>query len=190
MSHVVFGGGRCNPPTSGHWKLIRRVEELAAEQGVPAEFFIIDGELSGQDKQKNPLTPEQRVAILGKWFPRVHFDIAGSAYDVMEILEVQNKRPTAMVAGSDRAKKYKRLLDYAGFKTAEIVELDRDSGDAQGVSATKARAAAAANDFDEFIRMMPSNVDLNSLRESFDLVRKAMNEDGSRLHELRGCSDQ
>ena len=187
---IVLGNGRCNPPTRGHWHLIRKVEKLSEEMGTRAEFFIIDGEQSGKDKQKNPLTPEQRVAILRGWFPSVHFDIAGSAYDVMEVLEVQNKIPTFMVACSDRAKKYKKLLDFAGFKAAAIVELDRESGDADGVSATKARAAAAAGDFDEFVRMMPSEVDINSLRESFDLVRKALNSDGAGLQELRDCSDQ
>lgn len=179
MSNIVLGTGRCNPPTRGHHGLIKRVADLAKEHGIRAEFHIVDGEQSGQDKQKNPLTPEQRVAVLKGWFPSVHFDIAGSAYEVMEILEVQNKRPAFMVAGSDRAKKYKRLLDYAGFHAARIVELDRESGDADGVSATKARAAAAAGDFAEFARMMPSEVDINSVRESYDLVRKALTEDGA-----------
>lgn len=184
MSKVVFGGGRCNPPTRGHYNLIKRIESVAQEQGVRAEMFIIDGEQTGQDKHKNPLTPEQRIAILRAWFPKVHFDVASSAYDVMEVLEVQNKCPAFMVAGSDRAKKYRRLLDYAGFKAAGIVELDRDAGDADGVSATKAREAAADGNFDEFLRMMPSDVDFNSLRDSFDLVRKALNEDGRGLQEL------
>jgi len=179
MSNIVLGGGRCNPPTRGHYVLIRKLEKLAQQHGVRAEMFIIDGEQSGQDKQKNPLTPEQRVAILRGWFPNVRFDIAGSAYEVMEILEVQGKRPTVMVAGSDRAKKYRRLLDYSGFTEAKILELDRDDGDADGVSATKARSAAAAGDFDEFVRMMPSEVNFSSLRESFDLVRKALIEDGN-----------
>ncbi len=178
MSNIVLGGGRCNPPTQGHWVLIRKLEELADQLGVRAEMFVIDGEQSGQDKQKNPLTPEQRVAILREWFPRVRFDIASSAYEMMEILEVQAKRPVVMVAGSDRAKKYRRLLDYAGFVSAQIMELDRESGEADGVSATKARAAAEAGDFEEFVRMMPSKVGFDSLRESYDLVRKALIKDG------------
>ncbi len=179
MSDIVLGTGRCNPPTKGHHALIRKIVKLADESGIRAEFHIVDGEQSGKDKQKNPLTPEQRIAVLKGWFPSVHFDIAGSAYDVMEILEVQNKRPAFMVAGSDRAKKYKKLLDYAGFTQACIVEVDRESGDADGVSATKARAAAAAGDFDEFARMMPSEVGENSVRDAYVLVRKALIEDGA-----------
>lgn len=178
MSNIVLGVGRCNPPTSGHFELISKLETKARELGIQAEMFVIDGEQSGQDKQKNPLTPEQRIAILRSWFPNVRFDTASSAYDMMEVLEVQNKKPAIMIAGSDRAKKYRRLLDYAGFTSSIIFELDRTSGPANGVSATNARAAAKAGNFDKFLRMMPSEVDKNSLRESYDLVRKALIKDG------------
>lgn len=179
MSKIVLGTGRCNPPTGGHFKLIKKVSDLAQQEGLRAEFYIVDGEQSSANKQKNPLTPEQRVAILRRWFPSVHFEISDSAYNTMEILEVQNKHPAFMVAGSDRAKKYKKLLDFAGFPNASIVELDRTSGEADGVSATGARAAAKAGDFEEFIRMMPSEVDIDSVREVYDLVRKALTGDGT-----------
>ncbi len=173
MRKVVFGVGRCNPPTDGHRHLVGLVQQVAEQMGVCPEFHIADGEQSGKDKVKNPLTPEQRVAILKRWFPRVHFEIVGSAMDSMDILEVQGKRPLAMVAGSDRAKKYKRLLDYAGFVETQIVNVDRELGHAGGISGTKARAAAAQNDFETFRSMLPS-INTEEAREIFELVRKAV----------------
>lgn len=178
MRYIVFGTGRCNPPTSGHFELIKRIKGLAEELNLPAEFHIVDGEQSSKDLVKNPLTPEQRIAFLRSYFPTVRFEISQSAYDSMEVLEVQNKAPAFMVAGSDRAKKYRRLLDYSGFSSAQIIEVDRTRGVAQGVSATAARAAAKAGDYEEFSRMMPS--DFDQTREVFNLVRKALLEDGSR----------
>jgi nicotinamide mononucleotide adenylyltransferase len=177
MREVVFGVGRCNPPTDGHRFVIQRIEHIAQELGVQAEFHIVDGEQSGQDKSKNPLSPEQRVAILKRWFPYVHFEIVNSAMDSMDILEVQAKRPVAMIAGSDRAKKYKRLLDYAGFTQAYIVTINRDAGSVGGVSGTKARTAAAQNNFEEFRNMLPS-INTIEAREIFELVRKAIQGNG------------
>jgi nicotinic acid mononucleotide adenylyltransferase len=179
MSNIVLAFGRCNPPTGGHYVMIEQLEQVARELGIQAEMFIVDGESTGQDKQKNPLTPEQRVKILREWFPNVRFDICSSAYDVMEILEVQNKKPQVLIAGSDRAKKYRRLLDYAGFINAAIREIDRDSGNANGISATKVRQAIRDGNYELFLEMMPSNVGNQSKKDLYDLVRKAIVEDGN-----------
>lgn len=179
MSKIVLAFGRCNPPTGGHYAMIENLEQLARDLGVRAEMFIVDGETTGQDRQKNPLTPEQRVKILREWFPNVRFDICSSAYDVMEVLEVQNKKPLVLIAGSDRAKKYRRLLDFAGFTTTAIQELDRDSGNANGISATKVRQAVRDGNFELFLEMMPSNVGTQSKKDLYDLVRKALLEDGN-----------
>ena len=178
MRNIAMGMGRFNPPTAGHYETIQQLVRIGRSEGIPVEVFVVDGEQSGKDVDKNPLNADQRVRILRQWFPSVRFEIASSALHALDILYVQNKAPAFLVAGSDRARKYKSLLGYAGFPQSQIVEADRSDGPAKGVSATLARSAARAGDFEEFSRLMPSHVDTQILRESYDLVRKANNGDG------------
>lgn len=179
MYNIALSLGRYNPPTDGHRESLLTLARMAKERGIRAEVFVIEGEQTSQDKQKNPLSAEQRVKILKRWVPEIRFDIAASAYEVMEVLQVQNKKPAIWIAGSDRAKNYSKLLNYAGFKDSKVVELDRTAGKAAGVSATKARAAVLAEDYDTFCKMMPDDVGTDSVREVYDLVRKALLEDGA-----------
>lgn len=179
MYEVALSLGRYNPPTLGHFESLRELQRVARANGVRPEVFVIEGEQSSQDKQKNPLSANQRIRILKSWFPDIHFDIAGSAYDVMEVLQVQGKRPKFWIAGTDRVKRYKQLLDYAGFKHSLVVELDRLEGKAAGVSATKARAAAANADLETFISMMPDDISRESHTQVYEIVRKALTGDGS-----------
>jgi len=179
MYDVALSLGRYNPPTLGHFESLKALKSQANVLGVRAEVFVIEGEQTSKDKQKNPLSAKQRVEILKSWFPDIHFDVASSAYEVMEVLQVQGKRPKIWVAGTDRVPRYKQLLAYSGFDNSRIVELDRIAGKAAGVSATKARAAAAKADLNEFLNMMPEDVNRESLIQVYECVRKALQEDGS-----------
>lgn len=177
MIHIVMGAGRFNCPTIGHLRILKEVERSAKRHGVRGEIFVIEGLKTSLDKQKNPLSGEQRVRILKQWVPSLHFDIAGSPYDVMEILEVQNKEPIEWVTGADRVQNYEKLLASYGFKRTNVYGIERDESSMLGrVSATKARAAALAGNFEEFLTMMPNDIDRDSHREVYDLVREAMTE--------------
>lgn len=170
MVNVVIGTGRMNPPTKGHWILINELLETAHKFNVKAEFFIVDGEKSSLDKDKNPLTADQRIEILRKWFPEVRFDIVGSAFELFDVLEVQNKIPLAFIAGSDRVENYTKLVAYRELKTP-VIGIDRETV-GEDISATKAREAAKAKDWNMFVSLMPSQVDIKyHERVYMDLVK-------------------
>jgi nicotinamide mononucleotide adenylyltransferase len=173
MRKVAIAGGRFNPPTRGHEALIQQLLDLAHAMGVPAEVFVVDGAQSSQDKLKNPLTVDQRLAILRQWFPAVRFDVVGGAYDIMEVLEVQNKQPVVWLAGSDRVRKYQSLLLREGHAESRVVEVNRSAGQAEGVSATQARHAARQDDLPGFRAMMPLHVSASQLEHIMGLIKQA-----------------
>lgn len=168
---VVFAAGRLNPPTKGHGVLIRRVKETAERLGARAMLYIVDGEKSGKDKSKNPLTGEQRVEIARRLYPGVTIDVVGSAYEVLEVLDLQYLEPEVWVAGSDRAANYRRLLSSEKLE-CEVLEVDREAGEADGVSATAARKAAIEGNMEEFALHMPSDLNPRELAEIADMIRE------------------
>jgi nicotinamide mononucleotide adenylyltransferase len=168
---VVFGVGRLNPPTRGHDVMVQQVKETAERLGARAILYIVDGEKSGQDKSKNPLTGEQRVAIARRLFPGVTIDVVGSAYEVLEVLDLQYLEPRVWVAGSDRAAKYRKLL-ASELLDCEVLEVDRSAGEADGVSATAARKAALEGNMEEFAHHMPSDLSPQELAEIANMIRE------------------
>ena len=171
---VVFAVGRLNPPTKGHDVLVQQLVETANRLGARPMLYIVDGAKSGQDKDKNPLTGEQRMVIARQLFPGVDIDIVGSAYEALEVLDLQYLDPRAWIAGSDRAAKYRKLL--AGEQLdCEVIEVDRNAGEADGVSATEARRAALEGNMEEFAHHMPARLQPNELADIANMIREVNN---------------
>ena len=87
-----------------------------------------------------------------------------------------------VVAGGDRVPEYKALLDkYNGknynFKKIDVVsagERDPDAEGVEGMSASKMRHHAMANNFNEFKKGIPAHVSSNHARQLFNDVRSGM----------------
>lgn len=172
MQPAVITVGRMNPPTRGHAVLVKKVLDEAERLGARPILFIVDGEKSGKDKSKNPLTGSQREAYAKKLFPGIKVDIVSSAYQVLDVLDVQGLEPTVWVAGSDRAPNYRKMLSGAKL-LGEVVEVDREAGEADGVSATLARQAALAGDWDLFRSQMPTGAEADFLAGIMKDIREA-----------------
>ena len=178
MQPAVITVGRMNPPTRGHAVLIRKVLDEAKRLGARPILYIVDGEKSGKDKSKNPLTGSQRQAYMKKLFPGIVVDVVSSAYQVLDVLDVQGLEPTIWVAGTDRAPNYRKLLASAKL-SGEVIEVDRDAGEADGVSATLARQAALAGDWDLFLSQMPVGANVDMLADVMDDIREAIHGNDS-----------
>ncbi len=170
---VALALGRLNPPTKGHDVMVRELKITAARLGVRAVLYIVDGEKTGKDKSKNPLTALQRLEIARKLFPGITIDIVSSAYEALEVLDLQGFKAKAWVAGSDRASNYRKLVASEKLD-CEVVEVDREAGDADGVSATAARQAALDGDMIEFAHHMPKTLDASDLADIADMIREAI----------------
>lgn len=172
---AVFAFGRMNPPTAGHEKLVKKVEQVARGKGSPFIFLT-----HSQDKKKNPLTQNQKLRFAKDAFgPMVKAAPGKTLIDVMKSLQSTYNK-VIMVAGSDRVQEFKTLLNKYNnkefhFDDIQVVsagERDPDADGATGMSATKMRQAAIDNKFSEFKKGLPSR--LSKGDQLFKAVRKGL----------------
>ena len=108
-----------------------------------------------------------------KMFPKhsrnIVVDKARNVFEVAVSLYNKGHKAIVMVVGSDRVDEFDKLLNtyngvearhgFYGFDNIEVVsagERDPDAEGVTGMSASKMRAAAGANDFDSFKQGLPS----------------------------------
>jgi len=176
-STAAFVFGRFNPPTIGHKKLY---DKLASVSDV--HFVFVS---PTQDNKKNPLSKDQKIAIIDAQFPEMADRIISDTsirtiIDVMKFLETAGHKNVTMVAGSDRVSAFEDLLNkYNGkeytFDTINVVSAgtrDPDADTLEGVSASKAREAAVQGDFDGFATMFAGSEDTK--RKIYNTLRQAM----------------
>ena len=180
-STIVMAFGRLNPPTIGHELLVKAVAALAKKHNADHIIYVS----RTQDPKKNPLTVDQKVAYARHSFKKMN--IVGASDKVRTFIEAAKDLTgkydnLVMIAGSDRVLEYKQLLDrYNGkdfsFKSIHVVsagERDPDEEGAAGMSASKMRAAAAADDFAKFKQGVPTAMTDAMARRMFTDVRVGM----------------
>ena len=187
---VAFG--RFNPPTTGHEKLLNTV----ASSSDDGDYVIIPSR--SQDKKKNPLDPDMKVSVMKQMFPQHSEKIVNdpsnkTIFDILKRAHNDGYAGVRIVGGADRQKEFDKLVNnYNGkmyqFDNIEVRsagDRDPDSDSVEGMSASKQRKAAAENDFDGFLRGVPTAMNKKAARELFDNVRKSMNiKEGWNLWEI------
>ena len=183
---AVFTFGRFNPPTIGHEKLLDKVASVAkSNPGAPYYIFASHSE----NPKKDPLPYVKKVAYMKKMFSKHSRNITTTrdrtVFELAVTLHNKGHRAIVMVVGSDRVTEFDTLLNkyngvegrhgYYGFDNIEVVsagERDPDAEGVTGMSASKMRAAASANDYDTFKLGLPKN--FNNGMSLFKDVRKFM----------------
>ena len=187
---VAFG--RFNPPTTGHEKLLNTV----ASSSDDGDYVIIPSR--SQDKKKNPLDPDMKVSVMKQMFPQHSEKIINdpgnkTIFDILKRAHNDGYTGVRIVGGADRQKEFDKLVNnYNGkmyqFDNIEVRsagDRDPDSDSVEGMSASKQRKAAAENDFDNFLKGVPTSMNKKAARELFDNVRKSMNiKEGWNLWEI------
>ena len=177
---VAFG--RFNPPTTGHEKLL----DTVATSSDDGDYVIIPSR--SQDKKKNPLDPDMKVSAMQQMFPKHKNKIVNDAgnrtiFDVLKKAHTDGYANVRIVGGSDRVAEFEKLTGtYNGklynFDNIEVRSAgnrDADSDDVSGMSASKQRKAAAENDFEGFLRGVPTSMNKKMAKDLFNNVRKGMN---------------
>jgi len=179
---LAFSFGRFNPPTTGHEKLINKVASINAD-----DYRIYLSR--SQDPKKNPLSPRDKLAIMKRMFPRharkIEINTTNMILDICTMLYKKGYSDITMVVGSDRVREFDTIIKkyndvksrhgYYNFDKINIVsagERDPDADNVSGMSASKMRAAASANDIASFRRGLPRGVDANAIMKQ---VRQGMN---------------
>ena len=159
---AVFTFGRLNPPTTGHGKLIDAMSKQQSKNaGSKMHVFVSHS----QDAKKNPLDYKRKVAYIRKMFPKyaknITTDKSRTIFEVAVSLYNRGYKSIVMVVGSDRVAEFEKLLNeyngvksrhgYYGFDNIEVIsagERDPDAEGVTGMSASKMRAAASENRYE------------------------------------------
>ena len=184
---LYFTFGRMNPPTIGHEKLL---EVLSSKSGNnPYRIYLSQT----NDKKKNPLRYNDKVKYARKMMPK-HARYIMLNKDVKTIFDAANAIynegfvNVVMVVGSDRITEFKSLLTkyngktgqrygFYNFRTIDVIsagERDPDSEGVDGMSASKMRAVASDNDFNQFTKGLPKNFSNKDSKDLFNGVRSGM----------------
>lgn len=175
---VVFSFGRMNPPTIGHEKLVDKINAVAKQNNAMPHLYLSQS----YDSKKNPLPYATKIALAKKAFGNmVTKSRSKTIMQVAKELEDMGHTKLIMVAGSDRVEEFKTLLNkYNGkdytFDSIEVVsagERDPDAEGAEGMSASKMRAAASAGDEKAFKSGLPKKLQ-SSASKVYQAVRDGM----------------
>lgn len=162
---VVFAFGRFQPPTVGHELLINTIKQTAEKNTCPYVIYVS----RTQDHKANPLDIGTKMHYLKTMFPSTNFVAADNA--VRTPIEAakhlnQNATELIMAAGSDRVAGFQQLLNqyngkeynYSSIQVVSVGSRDPDSDTVEGMSGTKMREAALANNFETFQQGLPSTI--------------------------------
>ena len=178
---IVFAFGRFQPPTIGHELLITSVKHIAEQQGADHAIYVS----KTQDSKSNPLSVEQKIAYLRKMFPGVNFVACDATVRTpIEAAKSLNGKyqELIMVAGSDRVANFEKLLNdyngkeyqYAMLRVVSAGERDPDADDATGMSGTKMRAAAVADDLQTFMQGLPGTISEKDAMNLMELIKQGL----------------
>ena len=184
-STVVFTFGRFNPPTTGHEKLFKKMQKTASENG--AEWLVYASHSMNQEK--DPLPYSKKIAYLQSMFPKYKKNIVVSnkkvVFQIVTELYEKGFKNIIMVVGGDRIQEFSTTIpkyngvkgrhgfyDFDSIKFVNAGERDAKAKDVTGMSASKMRAAASANDFESFKKGLPKG--FRDAEKLFADVRKFM----------------
>ena len=189
---LTIAFGRFNPPTTGHEKLL----DTVASSSDDNDYMIVPSR--SQDKKKNPLDPDTKVAVMQKMFPKHKDKIVNdknnrTIFDVLKKAHTDGYANVRILGGADRVKEFEKLTgDYNGklynFDNVEVMSAgarDPDSEDVTGMSASKQRKAAAEGDIKAFMKGVPNSLSQKDAEELFKKIRTAMNvKEGFNMWEI------
>ena len=181
--NLTFTFGRFNPPHIGHEKLVNAVH--GKSKGGDYRIYASQS----QDAKKNPLHPEEKMGYMRHMFPDHAHNIHNNANNVFDILKSAHKegyKSVHIVVGADRVKEFEHLAnkyngsDMYNFNKIKVSSAgerhDNEDGGVEGMSASKMRKHAQANEHEKFHSGMPAHVDPKVSKEMMQKVQQRMSE--------------
>ena len=178
---IAITFGRFNPPTVGHEKLLRKVEQ-EAKGGA---FRIYPSQT--QDPKKNPLSPNEKIKFMKMAYPDYANAISTSSemrtiFDVLRSLSEEGYTEVKIVVGGDRVSEFNSLAqkyngDLYEFENILVIsagDRDPDADGVEGMSASKMRQAAAEDDFNTFKSGIPATMSVKEKEQLYKAVRNSM----------------
>jgi len=194
---LTIAFGRFNPPTIGHEKLL----DTVASSSDDGDYVIVPSR--SQDKKKNPLDADQKISVMRSMFPNHSEKIVNdpanrTIFDVLKKAHNDGYTNVRMVVGSDRQKEFDKLTnnynglkyDFEKMEVRSAGDRDPDGDGIEGMSASKQRKYAAENDFDNFLKGVPTAMNKKMAKDLFNNIRTGMNiKEGWNLWEIAPIFD-
>ena len=184
MSTTIISTGRFSPMTIGHSLLFKKMTLL--KKHFKADRALLYATHS-HDPKRNPLQYDDKIrflqAIMDEKYPAVEVINSPAGNIIESLIELDGTTDEIIViAGQDRVEEFERLLlkyngkeyNYDSIKVISAGDRDPDRDITSGMSATKMRGYAAANDYQSFRRGIDT-FDEDLVREIFDATRRGMN---------------
>jgi nicotinic acid mononucleotide adenylyltransferase len=134
MKKIVFTFGRMNPPTIGHEKLVKKVQDVAKSESADARVYLSHT----QNSKKDPLSYKDKIRLAKKAFGSIMQE-SDSKTLIQIIKEIEQSGYTDIVAvfGGDRIKEMETLIkkyngkdyNFDSIKVVSAGERDADSVD-------------------------------------------------------------
>ena len=187
---VTFG--RFNPPTIGHQKLLDAAKKAAGKGSLriyPSRSV---------DPKKNPYDPDEKVDVMKQMFPDhadsiVNDPNSKTIFDVLKQAHEDGFSSVKIVVGGDRVKEFSKLsgdyngklYDFSDVETVSAGERDPDAEGVEGMSASKMRKAALADDFETYRSGIPDAIDDKTAKMMMATLKKRMSvKEGWSLWEI------
>lgn len=182
---AVIAFGRMNPPTKGHKEQIEQMIETADILKADCILYLSHS----VDIKKNPLSFEQRKRIIKEMYPDLEVREGSNAITVLQDLS-DTYTDIVFMCGADRVDTFSKMVQAYNDKPDRKGNLlyaydsitvhssgDRSAADEETgsftLSASTARKAAAANDFDKFEEIIIVD-NPRSAKRIFKEVKKGM----------------
>jgi len=169
-----------NPPSKEHKKLFTAAKRVS----LGGEIRIYPSRI--QDTKTNPLTANRKIYYLKTMFPEFKDNIVNNPeirtiFDVLVAANEDGYSNVNIVVGSDRQAEVQNLANKHNGKFYQFNEIkviptgtfDAEK-DVSGISSGMMRKTAADNNFREFKRAVPKNIDEVDAKKLFNELRKAM----------------
>jgi hypothetical protein len=181
---VLFG--RMNPPTSGHEENVLAAHKVAQQHH--ADLHVVASH--SHDAKKNPLNSAQKNTHLQRAFGHLkHTTVSSSSKEAPSVLHQAVAAHKAgvehliLAGGGDRAAGMHKLLTQYNGKTSahghynfKKISVANTGERKEGVSGTDMRKHAAAGNFNEFKKHLPSKIAAHDkhAQELYNHVRSGM----------------
>lgn len=145
---VAIVVGRFSPIHNGHKAMFETAQKVTGQPPIVAV-------VRGKDKEKNPFSAEMRQAMLAEM--GYHSVVVPTAFTCAKAVQDEfDVVVTMLVAGSDRAENYRRMVTHDDFGAkVQVVEVSRTAAD---LSASMVRTAIHARDWGLVKDSVPSPV--------------------------------
>jgi predicted nucleotidyltransferase len=192
---IVFTYGRFNPPHKGHEMMIQQIINTAKNvKGTPVIIVSHTQNTKGPprnlEKNKNPLSVNNKLSILRKMFPKEMFPNVIFKHSSKNI-QLKNMVPNfgnnwIMFHGNNRFKKKTGQSGFAyllgnkpynnkRFKTSGNRDPNAEGQNITGASATAVRRAAAAGNVNKVKGMMSSKLKNENIRAITKKIKNLYN---------------